>query len=113
MAVDTGQVVRGIAHYVDEEMLPQLTGLPRVLSGVAVGMFLNNAQGSLEEFKHREWAKMIGLVDEQGNYDVAQVYGELIKQVQREPIVFDVPMLGRITMREGDVARLYQHIMNS
>lgn len=113
MAVDTGQVVRGIASYLDAEMLPQMTGLPKVLGGVAMGLFLNNAQASLEEYKHKDWAKMIGLVDSHGEYNVAQVYEELLKQVQREAIVFDVPALGRITMREADIAKLYQHIMNS
>lgn len=113
MAVDTGKIVRGMAHFMDEEMLPQMTGMPKVLGGVGMGMFLNNAQHSLEAYKDKEWAKMIGLIDDRGEYCVEQVYEELLKQVRREPIVFDVPVIGRITMREQDVSRLYQHIMNA
>lgn len=110
---NTGQIVRGIAGYLDAEMLPQMTGLPKFASGIAMGLFLNNAQGALEQYRNAEWAKMIGLVDEAGEYDVPKVYELAVKQLQHEPLVFDIPMLGRVTMRESDMRKLYEHIMNS
>lgn len=110
---DTGKIVRGIVHYLDDELLPQMDGLPKVIGGIGMGMFMKNAQGTLESYKDKEWARMIGLVDEHGEYNLPQVYEETLKMVRKDPIVFELPMFGRITMREGDVSKLYTYINNA
>lgn len=104
------QVKTGAAAYIEQEIIAKIGGWQKWVAGAAVSMALNRADAIYETLRQNPAIQLLGIVDADGNIDVDALYTEFKKQAQRGSISFDVPMIGRLTLNESDVDKIYQSI---
>lgn len=111
-------VERGIANYLDEELIPKLpeNGFQKVLAGAAVSILIRRAGSSIETIKDHPVVKMMGILEEQQDgtilVDLDIIRDELKNQLTNNPngINVDVPVIGTMTFHASDIDRIYEHI---
>lgn len=113
--VTIDQVERGIAAYLDRELMPILpdTGFQKVLIGTGIGLALRKYKGQLAELKDHPVVKMLGVFDKNGNVDIDVVKEELGKQIPETGLKMELPMIGGLTFHKADVDKLHSYIVNS
>ena len=104
------QVKAGAAAYIEQEIIAKIDGWQKWVAGAAVSMALNRADGIFDVLKQNPAIKLLGVIDDSGNIDIEALYTEFKRQAQRGPISFDVPMVGRLTLNESDVDKIYANI---
>lgn len=107
------QMINGITTFFDKEVINKLTGTPRVLMGVGMGIALKNGRSIYDTLKESSVAKMLNLIDSNGNIDVETVYDELKKYTHRDNIEIEMPIIGTLRLNEGDVDKLFYYIKNN
>lgn len=107
-----GQVINGIAKYIDEEIVGKIEGWKKWVVGSAAGIALSNSADIFNQLKNSEYIKMLNLVDKDGKIDVDKIYKEMKKQAKKSAITFNVPVLGALTLNEQDVDKIYEMIKN-
>ena len=105
-----GQVINGIAKYIDEEIVGKIEGWKKWVVGSAAGIALSNSADIFNQFKNSEYVKMLNLVDKDGKIDVDKIYKEMKKQAKKGSVTFNLPLLGALTLNEQDVERIYESI---
>ncbi len=104
------QVKTGAAAYIEQEIIAKIGGWQKWAAGAAVSMALNRADSIFEALRQNPAVQMLGIVDGDGNIDVDALYAEFKRQAQRGAVSFDVPMIGKLTLNESDVDKIYQSI---
>ena len=104
------QVKAGAAAYIEQEIISKIGGWQKWVAGAAVSMALNRADGIFDTLKDNPAIKLLGIIDDSGNIDIEALYAEFKRQAQRGPISFDVPMIGKLTLNESDVDKIYANI---
>lgn len=111
--VEISRIEKGVARYLDTELVPKLPGgsWKQFGAGVVSALVAKRGGQALEKLKSHPVAAAFGLVDEAGCVDV-----ELLREIAREKIPdaglqLDVPMLGRLTVYQRDVEKLYGYIV--
>lgn len=111
--VSIDRVKRGIAQYLDRNLINKMTGWQKWVFGAGAALYLENLSGTVMQLREHPAIKPLGIIDENGNIAVEKVFQHLRVQAQKGPISFDIPMMGRITLSEADVNELYQYIMQA
>lgn len=104
------QVKTGAAAYIEQEIIAKIGGWQKWVAGAAVSMALNRADAIFEALRQNPAVKLLGIIDDSGEIGIDALYSEFKKQAQRGPISFDVPMIGKLTLNESDVDKIYQSI---
>ena len=104
------QVKAGVAAYIEQEIISKIGGWQKWVAGAVVSMALNRADGIFDALKDNPAIKLLGIIDDSGNIDIEALYAEFKRQAQRGPISFDVPMIGKLTLNESDVDKIYANI---
>lgn len=106
------QVERGVAAYLDAELMPQFskTGVEKVIAGTAISLFIRRSGVILEGYKENKIVQMLGIMDEEGNVDVELLSTELKKNIPDEGFKMDIPMIGAMTFHKEDVTKLQEYI---
>lgn len=110
--VSIDRVKRGIARYLDSELI-KMTGWQKWVFGAGAAMYLENFASVVSKLREHPAVNALGIINETGDIAVEKLYQHLRIQAQKGPITFDVPMVGRITLSEADVDKLYQYIMQA
>ena len=105
------KVKRGLARYLDDEFTNNIGGWQRWVFGAAAGMYIENMGETLKRLSKSELVKGLGVVDETGNIDVDKLRRYFLAEAQKGPITFVIPVIGAVTLNEGDVEKLYRYIM--
>ena len=108
--VNVERLQRGIRAYVDNEMLPKMTGAQRWMTAVAVGIYTEKLPQMLGNYAESPSIKPLGVITPDG-VDVETAYKYLKPAAQAGGATFNVPVLGAVTFTEADVDHLYQYIM--
>lgn len=104
------QVKTGAAAYIEQEIISKIGGWQKWVAGAAVSMALNRADAIFEALRQNPAVQLLGIVDGDGNIDLDALYAEFKKQAQRGSVAFDVPMIGKLTLNESDVDKIYNSI---
>ena len=82
MVVNVGQIERGIATYIDKEIMPKLpeNSVERVVLGFASARIIKRYSGKLIALKDTETDKLIGIFDKDGNVDIDSMRSDFIAQ---------------------------------
>ena len=103
------QIAAGVAHFYDSEVRPSISGAKAILYGVAVGMAAAKPDNLIGKYKPT--LKMLGVMTDDENVDVAALGAEIKNQLNKSGgfISFDI---GQDTFRfnAADVDRLVDYI---
>ena len=111
MKVTAEQVAKGLASYVDRELVPQVPGLRKWGLGFMGGHASVIVQNMAE--KHRDMLKMLGIMDEDGMIDIDMLASEMKrKAAELGPVTEHLPIFGDVTFNSSDVDKLHTYIIN-
>lgn len=114
--VTIDQIEKGLAAYLDKELMPLIpeAGFQRVLIGTGIGLAIRRNRGRIDELKSNPVVKMLGIFDETGTkVDLDAIREELSKQIVKEGFKIEVPTIGNLTFHKEDIDKLYNYIVNS
>ena len=105
------QVLRGLANYVDTEIVPKLSGGQRWIIGAGLGIAVNNrGKAIFESLKANPAIKLLDIISDDDMVDIDVIYSEVKKQAMQGPITFGLPFVGNITLTHEDVDKAYNLI---
>ena len=107
------QIKRGVARYFDEEFTNKITGWQKWVFGAAVAMYIENLGTTIERLTSNDVVKALGVIDGTGSVDVEKLYKHLMKQAQKGPVTFTIPMIGAVTLSAADVEKLYTFVLQA
>lgn len=110
--VSINQIEKGIASYLDAELMPKFpqTGLERVLIGTGVSLLVKKNVKRISELQQNPIVGAMGIFDGEGNVDLDMLRDEVKKNITTEGIQVDAPMIGKLTFHKDDIDKLYNHI---
>ena len=108
--VSIERVKRGAARYLDDEFTNKMSGWQKWVFGAGAGMYLENLGATVDRLHKSELVKGLGIMDDAGNIDTDKLRRYFLAEAQKGSITFDVPMIGRVTLNESDVEKLYRYI---
>lgn len=113
MTVSIDKIERGIANYLDAELMPQLqnNGIEKVIIGTAASLFIRKSGTIIEGYKDNKLVKMLGIIDGSGNVDIETLVEELKNNISKEGVSIDVPIIGTLTFHKEDIDKLCDYIM--
>lgn len=111
--VSMDQFKRGVARYLDEEFTNKISGWQKWVFGAGAAMYLENLTGSVDKLRQHEMVKPLNVIDSYGNVDAEKLHKYFLKQAQKGPVTFHIPMIGPVTISEADVDKLYNCIMQA
>lgn len=113
--VSVEKVKRGLAGFLDNELMPMLpaTGWESIVVGTALGILLRRLENIIGNLKQNGMAVAAGIVDEHGNIDIEIIREELKRQIQKKGSlqIENLPVVKKITFNEGDVDKAFEYIM--
>ena len=114
--VTKDQVKRGLSRYVDTEITAKLPigTVKKVLVGTAISLFMGNIEKNIESLSEHPFVKTLGIIDENGHYDIDRLAQEVKRNMSDEGMRFDLNILGmhvgEMTFRRSDVDSLHAYI---
>lgn len=110
--VSIDQIEKGIASYLDTELMPNLpqNGIQKLIAGTAISLAIKNLGPTIMGYQDNQFVKMLHIMDNEGNVDIDTLKTELKKNMPEEGISVEVPVLGAMRFRKGDIDILYNHI---
>ena len=111
--VHKSRVLRGIASYVDDEIVSKLAGSWKAWAvGGLAAIAANRGDALLTQYAEKPAVKALGLMDGE-MIDVETIITELRRQASRGSATIYVPLIGPITFGPADIDSLYRHIMHT
>jgi hypothetical protein len=108
--VHYSRVIKGIADYVDSELVGSLAGSWKAwLLGSMAGVAASKAEDMFHQYKDMPVLASLGLIDGE-NINVDAIFTELRKQAQKGKATISLPIIGPITFGTADVEALYHKI---
>ena len=87
------KVIKGIASFIDEEILININGWQKWVLGSGIGIALSDAEELFKSLKNNELIKVLKIVDGD-KINVDKIYKELKKQAKKTQITINIPMIG-------------------
>lgn len=111
--VSVDKIEQGVADYLDAELMPQIKGdgFEKVVVGTATSLLIRRSGKIIEGYKDNKFVKMLGIMDDEGNVDVETLKDELKKNISKDGVKVDIPVIGTLTFHKEDVDKLYGYIM--
>lgn len=99
------QVKNGIARYLDEKLIPNLSDeiAIKIMAGSYCALVLHNLDKKIERISENPALQLTGAFDDKGNVDVDKL-GDAIKgQMKKYNLCLDDLLLGKLSMLKGHV----------
>lgn len=110
--VTVAQAQKGIARFVDAEVVSRLSVMEKLVVGGGAGLIAAKLPDVLNSYADNKFVSTLGLYDrERGEIDVDALYNAAKPYIGADPIPVTVPFVGitlKFTQREFDA--LYQYI---
>lgn len=110
--VSVDKIEKGLAGYLDAELIPQFQNNPmeKMLVGTAASLAIRKSGNIISSYKDNKIVKMLGIMDANGNVDVDTLAEELKKNMPKEGVKVEVPVIGVMTFHKEDVDKLHKYI---
>lgn len=109
---DITSIERGIARYLDAELIPKLpeNGWKRFGVGVVSGLVAKRGGLLLEGLKNNPMLQTLAVVDATGGFDVALLRELAAERIPESGLQIDVPVVGSLKIYRADLDKLYGYI---
>ena len=97
-----------LARFIDNEMLPHMTGGKRILLGVYAALATKNAAVMLQSAKDKPLVAMTGAVSAEG-VDVDALFSAVSPYIN-EPVTLSLPVVGDFRLDRSDFEKLYRYL---
>lgn len=109
--VTVSKIQQGVSAYIAEEFLGRLNGLQKWGVDIVTSLLLANSAEIFNRCKNNEAVKLMGVIDENDNIDIDKLYTYARAAAVKGPVTFSMPLVGAVTLNEGDVDKLYNCIV--
>lgn len=111
--VNKGQIEKGIAAYLDNELMPQIHVEPwkQAVLGTAASIMVKRVGTAVESLKSNPALSALGIVDKNGCIDIDILANEFKAKMPGEGLKISVPLVGEVTFHSSDVDALYRKII--
>ena len=103
------QAHNGIVRFIDQDVLPHLSGLQKLGVAAYTGLASQNLIKARHEFKKHPAIEMLEIIDERDMIDIDRLYNAMAPHF-KERISMDIPLLGKFTFDRADLDRLYSYM---
>ena len=117
--VNFSKVTRGIANYIDREIMPSIPSgtFKKVAIGAYISLVMRNAENSILPLLSSAAASMTGVIEKNGDIDI-DTLAEAIKQsMPTDGFPLDVNVLGlqlgKITFSRSDIDTIANYIKSA
>jgi hypothetical protein len=101
------QLQRGISAFADTELVPKMTGIQKWIFSAGVSAYLADAPRLIEKLKTNQVVRDLDLINESNMIDMDKIYRYLKEAAKKGPAEIDLPMIGKITLTEADLDKIY------
>lgn len=111
--VEIARIEKGIARYLDEELVKKMPSNTWRQFGVGVvsGLIAKRGGTMIEQYKTHPIAKAFSLVDESGCVDIEVLREIASERIPNGGLPVEVPLIGKITVYRSDLESLYKYIV--
>ena len=106
---------RGIAAYLDAELMPNLAvkSWERIVVGGAISIAVSKAEKIIDKYKSNPMVEALEIFGSDGSVDVDLLKDTLKAQISKEGCmeISSIPIVGKLTFRSDDVDKVYDYIM--
>ena len=102
------QAVKGVVRYVDNEMLPHMSGVKKIGLGAYIALAAKNAAQTLKTAAASPAVSITGAATTEG-VDIDVLYSAISERMDGN-VQLDVPMIGVFTVNRADVDKLYNYM---
>jgi hypothetical protein len=116
--VNVDKIKRGIALYIDRDILPklQIGAFKRFAVATAAALFVDNTANNVAALTKNAVFATLGISDADGNIDIEKLANEAKKHMPDEGLTMDLNILGMhlggATFHRADVDVLRGYILN-
>lgn len=103
-------VIHGLTRFVDEELVPKMSGLNKWLFGTGAGIVAHKGEHIFKALKEIELLETLELIEED-KINVTCIYKELLRQAEKGEIHIEIPMIGTLKLDHSDVEKMYRYII--
>lgn len=108
--VEIARIKDGVMAYATRYMMPKMDSKGQFVLGLALGAVSGRVESIVGNLADNETIKALGIIRD-GQVDWDTLYSAAMAQMQRQKtLVWDVPMLGRLTFDEQDLRDLHMCI---
>lgn len=112
--VSVNQIRDGVIEYANARILPKLSPGRQFAAGTALGIIAARAEPMARELAENAAIRATGLLSENGMVDIDALYEAAMAQLRRQKTLpLEIPMIGKLTFDENDIAELYRTISAS
>lgn len=105
------QAKSGLMRYIDNDMLPHLSGLKHVGLGIYSALAAENASRFVMQYMSHPAIAILGVMDENGNIDLDKLYSAASKMFANgERVTINIPVIGEYTVDRSDLEKLYRYM---
>ena len=108
--VTVEKLQRGVARYLDAEIMPQMHGKDKwIMSGMAT-LYINKIPSIVTSIKDKPAVRVLGIIGEDGSVDAESVINAIRPAARTSSAAIDFPLVGNITFSEQDLDMLLHYI---
>lgn len=112
MKYNAEQIVNGIMRYADNEVMPKLPTAGKWVFGTAINLANNKVNNLIEGLQTNAIAKMLDIVDDNGNIDADALFQALKESADRYGVIsIEVPLIGSMTFSTSDIDSIRGYIV--
>ena len=101
----------GVMDYATNHMMPKMDSKGQFLLGMALGVLSSRMEAVINQLADNELVKALGII-QNGQIDYDSLFNAAMAQIKRQgKLVWDVPLVGRLSFDEQDLRDLHQCIM--
>lgn len=109
--MEIARIKAGVMDYATTHMMPKMDSKGQFVLGLALGMVSSRIESIVGQLADNEMVKALGII-QNGKIDYDSLFNAAMAQMQRQgKLVWDVPLMGRLSFDEQDLRDLHQSIM--
>lgn len=112
--VNAQQIKSGVTKYINSEILPHLSGLPKIGVSAYVNLMSDKVPELMIQLRDQPGISILEVIDEDCNLDIDRLYKAIVPAMaDGEKITIEIPMIGSFNLTKQDIDKLYKYVLNS